>query len=69
MKVRVKPRSTGKSFSAMIQLKVNILRGLSCSVITLYPEKFKSDFEYMTGSKLKLEIRENCKDEYNAFLG
>ncbi len=68
MEYNFKSRPTEKSFSAMIQLKANILKGLNCVVATLNPEKTKLDFEYMTGSKLKLEIRKDAKDVYNASL-
>lgn len=52
----------------MVQLKANILKGLDCAVATLNPEKTKRDFEYMTGSKLKLENRGKNKDLYTASL-
>jgi hypothetical protein len=68
MEYNFKSRPTGKSFSAMIQLKANILKGLDCAVATLSPEKTKRDFEYMTGSKLKLELRKDAKDVYDASL-
>lgn len=68
MEYNFKSRPTGKSFSAMIQLKANILKGLDCAVATLNPEKTKRDFEYMTGSKLKLEPRKDTNDVYNASL-
>jgi len=68
MEYNFKLRPTGKSFSQMIQLKANILKGLDCAIATLNPEKTKRDFEYMTGSKLKLENRGNNKDLYTASL-
>ena len=68
MEYNFKSRTTGKSFSAMIQLKANILKGLDCAVATLNPEKTKRDFEYITGSKLKLENRDGNKDLYTASL-
>ena len=68
MEYNFKPRPTGKSFSAMIQLKANLLNGLKCSVATLNPEKTKRDFEYMTGSKLILQVRKDITDMYDAYL-
>ena len=68
MEYNFKSRPTGKSFSEMIQLKFNILKGLNCAVVTLNPEKTKRDFKYMTGSSLKLDLRKDTKDVYNAFL-
>lgn len=57
-----------KSFSEMIQLKNNIKKGLKCTVATLNPERTKKDFEYMTGEKLELNLREGNKNIYNASL-
>lgn len=68
MKYNFKSRPTGKSFSEMIQLQANILKGLDCAVATLNPEKTKRDFEYMTGSSLKLDLRKDAKDVYDASL-
>lgn len=68
MEYNFKSRPTGKSFSAMIQLKSNLLNGLKCAVATLNPEKTKRDFEYMTGSKLNLQIRKDATDMYDASL-
>ena len=66
MESNFKSRLTGKSLSAMIQLKANILSGLSCAVATLDPERTKRDFEKGTGSRLNLEIRKGAKDVYDA---
>ncbi len=68
MKYEFKSRPSGKAFSQMIQLKMNIEKGLKCAVATLNPEKTKRDFEYMTGAKLNLEPCEGGKDVYNASL-
>ena len=68
MEYNFKARPSGKSFSMMIQLKANIEKGLDCAVATLNPEKTKRDFEYMTGSKLKLVNRDGNKDLYTASL-
>lgn len=68
MEYNFKPRPSGKSFSAMIQLKANLLDGLKCAVATLDPEKTKRDFEYMTGSKLILQARKDAADMYDASL-
>lgn len=59
---------SGKSFSMMIQLKANILKGLDCAVATLNPQKTKHEFEYMTGSKLELVKRGENKNLYTAHL-
>jgi hypothetical protein len=61
-------RQSGKSFSEMIQLKMNIEKGLKCAVATLNPEKTKRDFEYMTGSKLNLQARKKAVNVYDASL-
>lgn len=61
-------QTTGKSFAMMIQLKTNLLNGLKCAVATLKPEKTKCDFEYMTGSKLILQVREKTPNIYDAYL-
>ena len=68
MEYNFKPRHIGKSFSSMIQLKANVLKGLDCVVATLDAEKTKRDFEHMTGSKLKLENRDENKALYTASL-
>lgn len=68
MEYNFNQRSTGKSFSSMIQLKANLLDGLKCSVATLNPEKTKREFEYMTGSKLILQVRKDSTDMYDAYL-
>ena len=66
MKYEFKGRPSGKSFSQMIQLKMNIEKGLDCAVATLNPDKTKKDFEYMTGAKLFLKPL--GKDVYTASL-
>ena len=68
MEYNFKSRLTGKSFSAIFQLKANLLNGLKCAVATLNPEKTKRNFEYMTGSKLILQVRKGDKYVYDAFL-
>jgi hypothetical protein len=68
MKYEFNNRQSGKAYSQMIQLYQNIRKGLKCSVATLTPKKVKRDFEYMTGSELKLEPSEGNKDIYNATL-
>ena len=68
MEYNFKARLSGKSFSGMIQLKMNIEKGLKCAVATLDPEKTKRDFEYMTGSKLNLRSRKKAVNVYDASL-
>ena len=66
MEYNFKGKPTGKLYSEMIQLKMNIEKGLKCTVATLNPEKTKRDFEYMTGSKLILQCRKGTENVFNA---
>jgi hypothetical protein len=57
-----------KSFYTMIKLKENILKGLNCFLATSDTKRTKKDFEYITGSKLKLEKIKGNENLYKAYL-
>ena len=68
MEYNFKSRLTNKSFSEMIQLKLNIEKGLCCAVATLNPEKTKHEFENITRSKLNLKIKKWTNNVYDSSL-
>lgn len=59
-------RQIGKQFSSIKELKDRIEEGLNCVVATGNPEKYKSDFKYVTGLNLILEIIEGSVNMFNA---
>jgi hypothetical protein len=52
----------------ILQLQTNLEKGLNCAVASMNPERFKRDFEYVTGLKLKLENNDSGKPIYTASL-
>lgn len=47
-------RTLGKYFAILMKLKIDLEDGIDCGIRTCNAEKTKRDFEYFTGSNIKL---------------